>query len=75
MQLYRRWFDFRSILIKTREGRPIKVENNNETRVLGDANARVHGSVLSTMTSKDCKDQKLMEKILHGLISSKKSKT
>ena len=40
-------FDFRSILIKTREGRPIKVENNNETRVLGDANARVHASVLS----------------------------
>ena len=40
-------FDFRSILIKTREGRPIKVENNNETPVLGDANARVHASVLS----------------------------
>ena len=40
-------FDFRSILIKTREGRPIKVENNHETPVLGDANARVHASVLS----------------------------
>ena len=40
-------FDFRSILIKTREGRPIKVENNNEAPVLGDANARVHASILS----------------------------
>ena len=40
-------FDFRSILIKTREGRPIKVENNNQAPILGDANARVHASVLS----------------------------
>ena len=40
-------FDFKSILIKTREGRPIKVENNNEVPVLGDANARVHASILS----------------------------
>ena len=40
-------FDFRSVLIKTREGRPIKVENNNDASTLGDANARVHASVLS----------------------------
>ena len=40
-------FDFASILIKTREGRPIKVENNNLATSNGQANARVHASVLS----------------------------
>ena len=40
-------FDYASILIKTREGRPIKVENNKDAPVLGGANARVHASVLS----------------------------
>jgi molybdopterin-containing oxidoreductase family iron-sulfur binding subunit len=40
-------FDFCSVLIKTREGRPIKVENNSDAPVLGGANARVHASVLS----------------------------
>ncbi|MDY8136727.1 TAT-variant-translocated molybdopterin oxidoreductase [Aquimarina sp. 2201CG5-10] len=40
-------FDFASVLIKTREGRPIKVENNNLATSNGDANARVHASVLS----------------------------
>ena len=40
-------FDFGSVLIKTREGRPIKVENNPDAPTLGGANARVHASVLS----------------------------
>ena len=40
-------FDFGSVLIKTREGRPIKVESNPEAPALGIANARVHASVLS----------------------------
>ena len=40
-------FDFGSILIKTREGRPIKVESNPEAPTMGIANARVHASVLS----------------------------
>ena len=40
-------FDFGSILIKTREGRPIKVENNSDAPTMGGANARVHASVLS----------------------------
>ena len=40
-------FDFASILIKTREGRPIKVESNSEALSMGSANARVHASVLS----------------------------
>ena len=44
-------FDFASILIKTREGRPIKVENNTDAKVGGGANARVQSSVLSLYDS------------------------
>ena len=44
-------FDFASVLIKTREGRPIKVENNNLAASNGDANARVNASVLSLYDS------------------------
>ncbi|WP_299603564.1 TAT-variant-translocated molybdopterin oxidoreductase [uncultured Aquimarina sp.] len=44
-------FDFASVLIKTREGRPIKVENNNLATSNGEANARVHASVLSLYDS------------------------
>ena len=40
-------YDFASILVKTREGRPIKIESNNDAPTLGCANARVHASVLS----------------------------
>jgi len=40
-------FDFASVLIKTREGRPVKVENNTLSKVNGSANARVQASVLS----------------------------
>ena len=45
-------FDFGSILVKTREGRPIKIENNPDAPVLGGANARVHASVLSLYDTK-----------------------
>ncbi len=44
-------FDFASILIKTREGRPIKIENNTMAKVGGGANARVQASVLSLYDS------------------------
>ncbi len=44
-------FDFASILVKTREGRPIKIENNSDAKVNGSANARVHASVLSLYDS------------------------
>jgi molybdopterin-containing oxidoreductase family iron-sulfur binding subunit len=40
-------FDFASILVKTREGRPIKIESNSEASEFCSANARVHASVLS----------------------------
>jgi len=44
-------YDFASVLIKTREGRPIKVENNKDAKVNGSANARVQASVLSLYDS------------------------
>ncbi|MCX2681040.1 TAT-variant-translocated molybdopterin oxidoreductase [Galbibacter sp. EGI 63066] len=44
-------YDFASILIKTREGRPIKVESNTDAKVNGSANARVHASVLGLYDS------------------------
>nr|WP_299175058.1 TAT-variant-translocated molybdopterin oxidoreductase [uncultured Allomuricauda sp.] len=45
-------FDFASILVKTREGRPIKIENNTDAKVNGSANARVQASVLTLYDSK-----------------------
>ncbi|SNZ01055.1 TAT-variant-translocated molybdopterin oxidoreductase [Flagellimonas pacifica] len=45
-------YDFASILVKTREGRPIKIENNTEAKVGGSANARVQASVLTLYDSK-----------------------
>lgn len=44
-------FDFANLLIKTREGRPIKVENNRLAGAKFAANARVHASVLSLYDS------------------------
>nr|WP_299073865.1 TAT-variant-translocated molybdopterin oxidoreductase [uncultured Allomuricauda sp.] len=44
-------YDFASILVKTREGRPIKIENNTDAKVNGSANARVQASVLSLYDS------------------------
>lgn len=55
-------FDFANILIKTREGRPIKVENNNLEGAISGANARVHGSVLSMYDSLRLKQPKIKQK-------------
>ena len=44
-------FDFANVLIKTREGRPIKIENNSKAKVKSSANARVQASVLSMYDS------------------------
>ncbi|WP_350290295.1 TAT-variant-translocated molybdopterin oxidoreductase [uncultured Croceitalea sp.] len=44
-------FDFASVLVKTREGRPIKIENNDRAKVNGGANARVNASVLGLYDS------------------------
>lgn len=40
-------FDFANVLVKTREGRPIKIERNDLSKTGGSVNARVHASVLS----------------------------
>ncbi|RBP34382.1 quinol:cytochrome c oxidoreductase iron-sulfur protein precursor [Oceanihabitans sediminis] len=44
-------FDFASVLVKTREGRPIKIENNTMAVSNGNANARVNASVLGLYDS------------------------
>jgi molybdopterin-containing oxidoreductase family iron-sulfur binding subunit len=44
-------FDFASVLVKTREGRPIKIENNKDAGTNGIANARVNASVLGLYDS------------------------
>jgi molybdopterin-containing oxidoreductase family iron-sulfur binding subunit len=55
-------FDFANILIKSREGRPIKVENNNLEGSRTGANARVHASVLSLYDSLRLKKSKIAGK-------------
>ena len=55
-------FDFANILIKTREGRPIKVENNKLEGARTGANARVHASVLSLYDSLRLKQPKIAGK-------------
>ena len=44
-------YDCANILVKTREGRPIKIENNKLANYHGSANARVHASILSMYDS------------------------
>ena len=75
-------FDFASILIKTREGRPIKIESNNEASDFSSANARVHASVLSLYDTKriqlpkikgqDSSWDELKSKVLSDLNSASK---
>ncbi len=52
-------FDFANLLIKTREGRPIKVENNTIEGAKFSANARVHASVLSLYDNLRLKQTKI----------------
>ena len=51
-------FDFASVLVKTREGRPIKIENNTLAQTNGNANARVNASVLDLYDSLRAKHPK-----------------
>jgi len=51
-------FDFASILVKTREGRPIKIDNNRQAPYRGSGNARVQASVLSMYDSMRVKNPK-----------------
>ena len=55
-------FDFANILVKTREGRPIKIENNTLTGAKFAANARIHASILSLYDSMRLKQPKIAGK-------------
>ncbi|MDR6969203.1 molybdopterin-containing oxidoreductase family iron-sulfur binding subunit [Flavobacterium arsenatis] len=55
-------FDFANLLVKTREGRPIKIENNTITGAKFSANARVHASILSLYDSMRLKQPKIAGK-------------
>lgn len=44
-------YDYASVIVKTREGRPIKIEPNKNTSNFGSTNARVQASVLSLYDS------------------------
>jgi MoCo/4Fe-4S cofactor protein with predicted Tat translocation signal len=68
-------FDFANLLVKTREGRPIKIENNKIEGANFHANARVHASVLSlydNMRLKDSKDagKKATWEVINGKIKA-----
>ena len=52
-------FDFASVLVKTREGRPIKIEPNPAAGNLGKTNARTQASVLSLYDNDKVKQPKL----------------
>jgi molybdopterin-containing oxidoreductase family iron-sulfur binding subunit len=55
-------YDFANLLVKTREGRPIKIENNTIAGANFAANARVHASVLSLYDSMRLKQIKISQK-------------
>ncbi|MFT6748593.1 MAG: MoCo/4Fe-4S cofactor protein with predicted Tat translocation signal, partial [Flavobacterium sp.] len=55
-------YDFANLLVKTREGRPIKIENNKIDGSSFGANARVHASVLSLYDSMRLKGPKINAK-------------
>jgi MoCo/4Fe-4S cofactor protein with predicted Tat translocation signal len=52
-------FDFANLLVKTREGRPIKIDNNTIAGAKFTANARIHGSILSLYDNMRLKEPKL----------------
>jgi molybdopterin-containing oxidoreductase family iron-sulfur binding subunit len=55
-------FDFANLLVKTREGRPIKIENNTLEGAKFSANARVHASILSLYDNMRLKQPKMQGK-------------
>jgi molybdopterin-containing oxidoreductase family iron-sulfur binding subunit len=52
-------FDFANLLVKTREGRPIKIDNNTITGAKFAANARIHASILSLYDNMRLKQPKI----------------
>ena len=69
-------FDFASILVKTREGRPILINNNERASVMGGANARINASVLTLYDKKRVrgpmiKGQAIDWSVLHTTVKAK----
>jgi molybdopterin-containing oxidoreductase family iron-sulfur binding subunit len=61
--------EYASILVKTREGRPIKIEGNKASSVSkGALSARAQASVLSLYDNEKLKGLKLQVKLLIGLL-------
>jgi molybdopterin-containing oxidoreductase family iron-sulfur binding subunit len=52
-------FDFANLLVKTREGRPIKIDNNTIAGAKFTANARIHASILSLYDNLRLKEPKI----------------
>lgn len=44
-------YDYANVLVRTREGRPIRIDANHDARFFGSTNARVQASVLSLYDS------------------------
>jgi hypothetical protein len=59
-------FDFANLLVKTREGRPIKIDNNTITGARFSANARIHASILSLYDNLRLKQPKIGVRIRLG---------
>ena len=55
-------FDFANLLVKTREGRPIKIDNNTIAGAKFAANARIHASILSLYDNMRLKEPKVLGK-------------
>ncbi len=55
-------FDFANLLVKTREGRPVKIDNNKIAGAKFAANARIHASILSLYDSMRLKQPKIAGK-------------
>ena len=68
-------FDFASILVKTREGRPIKIERNKEASFGSHSSARIQASVLSLYDSSRLQgpragDQDISWEVLDATVTS-----
>ena len=68
-------FDFANVLVKTREGRPIKIENNTLEGAKFSANARVHASILSLYDNMRLKEPKMQGKAASWDVVNAKVKT
>ncbi len=55
-------YDFANLLVKNREGRPVKIDNNSTEGAKFSANARIHASILSLYDSMRIKNPKIAQK-------------